>query len=770
MMSNKSPPNLFASDPDEGTTASPSINIAPDATCVAVQVPLAINKAYDYQIPANMRVARGDIVRVLVRNRDYNGVIWDMSDSGAHDKIKPLLHHYDIPPVSQDMLDFIARMANYVLAPRGAVLRLMLRVPKALKSPRPQTFCRLSSDMAHRELLKMTAARARVFACFADAEDSRDEGVELSLSALMRAAKVSRSVVTRLVSDGYLLSREAVVEAVFFRPQYDSTGLVLSPSQNAVASVLAKAAGAVDDQGGFGVHLLDGVTGSGKTEVYFAAIAAALARKRQVLVLLPEIALTMQFLERFQVRFGHPPALWHNALSDAERRSYWRGVARGDIRVLVGARSALFLPWSELGLIVVDEEHDTSFKQEDGVIYNARDMAVLRAQCADCPIILSSATPSLESINNVRRGRYHLHRLPSRYGDASMPQVRLVDMRQNPPARGSWLSPLLIDALTATHTRGAQSLLFLNRRGFAPLVLCRTCGHRYACALCDAWMVEHRGRAQILCHHCGARAPRPRECAECGTADTLVACGPGVERIEHEVRALFPSLSVCLLSSDHVASPAQMVDWLGAIEEGTIDIIIGTQILAKGHHFPYLGFVGVIDADLGLNNGDLRASERTYQLLSQVAGRSGRAQILGEVMMQTYMPTHPVMQALRQIGTGDGLAARDAFIACELAARESTMMPPYGRLAALIISGADADATLAFARHLRTQMPHHDAIQVFGPAPAPITRLRNRYRHRFLIKAVPDAPLHGFLRHWLADCHPPSSIKLAIDVDPYSFM
>ena len=727
---------------------------------VSVQVPLAVAQTYDYRVPPDMGVAIGDIVRVPLGNRECDAVVWGLASTPPRIKLKTLIRRYDIPPLAQDMRDFIDRMADYVMAPRGLVLRLAMRVPKAFLPPRAQLVCRLNDTKADLAPLKMTAARRRVFACF-DAPD-----IELSPTVLAGRAGVSIAVIKKLIALGYLVVREIVQEAVFAHPHYNRDSVMLSGAQKTIARDFIEAV----ERQKFAVHVLDGVTGSGKTEVYFEAIAAALAAQKQVLVLLPEIALTAQFLERFVERFGHRPALWHNALSDTLRRLHWRGVARGDVRIVVGARSALFLPWRALGLIVVDEEHDTSFKQEEGVVYNARDMAVLRVQCADCPIILSSATPSFETIANAQRGRYVRHNLPDRYGGALMPQIMLINMRAHPPPRGSWLAPPLVNSLAQALARGAQALLFLNRRGFAPLVLCRGCGHRYMCATCDAWMVSHMARKRLICHHCGADTPMPVRCDKCDGDDTLVACGPGIERIYEEVCRHFPTMRTRLLSSDHAGGVEQMAELLADIAAGEVDIIIGTQIVAKGHHFPNLGFVGVVDADLGLDNGDLRASERTYQLLSQVAGRAGRASVSGQVMIQTYMDTHPVMQALARMGDADNIAARDAFIACELAARKTATMPPYGRLAALIISGDDSNRTVDFMRKFKASMPHHAGIQVFGPAPAPIAKLRNRYRYRFLLKAATDAPSHAFLRHWLNLVRPPARIKIAIDIDPYSFM
>jgi primosomal protein N' (replication factor Y) len=515
--------------------------------------------------------------------------------------------------------------------------------------------------------------------------------------------------------------------------------------------------------GGFGVTVLDGVTGSGKTETYFAALAAALAAGRQALVLLPEIALGAQWLERFRVRFGALPAQWHSDMSAAERRDAWRAVAAGRIRVVVGARSALFLPFPELGLIVVDEEHDPSYKQEDGVIYQARDMAVLRASLAGIPIVLVSATPSLETGINVARGRYQRVALPRRHAAAELPAVRLVDLRRERIERGHFLSPPLVEELAATFAAGEQALLFLNRRGYAPLTLCRACGHRFECPSCTAWLVEHRFTGRLLCHHCGHAEPVPACCPECLTAGALVPCGPGVERLLEEVSQRFPAARVAVMVSDLLSGPRAAAELAQAMTERRYDLLIGTQIVAKGHHFPMLTLVGVVDADLGLAGGDLRAAERTYQLLHQVGGRAGRAEHKGRVLIQTWMPDQPVMRAL---AAGD----RDRFLEAEAAARRQAGLPPFGRLAALIVSAGDPDTCDFTARALSRAAPQLQGVAVLGPAPAPLAVLRGRHRRRFLVKADRGVRLQPVLRDWLSRVRTSGSARIQIDIDPYSFL
>jgi primosomal protein N' (replication factor Y) len=516
-------------------------------------------------------------------------------------------------------------------------------------------------------------------------------------------------------------------------------------------------------QGGFSVTLVDGVTGSGKTEVYFEAVAEAIRRKRQVLILMPEIALTAQFLDRFAERFGVQPAEWHSEIAQRLRARTWSAVATGEVSVVVGARSALFLPYAELGLIVVDEEHDPAYKQEDGVRYHARDMAVVRARETKIPIVLASATPSVETVVNAKRGRYaHLH-LPERFGGQHLPSVEAIDLRRAGPARGRFISPLLAEAIKIALERKEQALLFLNRRGFAPLTLCNACGHRLACPNCDAWLVDHRFKRRLVCHHCGYSMPLPEQCPKCEAKGSFVAVGPGVERLEQEAAELFPGARILVLSSDLVDSMERLRQELDDVAQGRFDIVIGTQLVAKGHHFPKLNLVGIVDADLGLANGDPRAAERTFQLLHQVVGRAGREEGRGFGYLQTHQPEHPVMRALIA-------QDREAFYAAEIEVREKTGYPPFGRLASLLVSGADKHATESHARKIAALAPLHDQVRVLGPAEAPLAVVRGRHRFRLLVKSPRAFDLSAYLREWLAAVpKAKGTLKLEVDVDPQSF-
>jgi primosomal protein N' (replication factor Y) (superfamily II helicase) len=731
---------------------------------VRVMLPLPLPEPLDYLVPEGAAVPEvGNFVRVTLGSRRLIGVVWDGEgeESGSAfplDRLKPVAEILPTPKLRPELRRFVDRVALYTLSAPGAVLRMAMSVEEALLPPPPRRVCIATpagvvvlDEPSPKKPL--TASRRRVL------ETLRD-GSAWSIADAARRAGCGAAVVRGLIAAGHVVERLVAGEPPA-PPQgaWDAAGPKLSPDQQRAASRLVERTGA----GGFTVTVLDGVTGSGKTETYFEAIAAALAAGRQVLVLLPEIALGAQWLDRFRRRFGAVPVEWHSDVSQTQRREAWRAVASGRARIVVGARSALFLPFAELGLIVVDEEHDPSYKQDDGVSYQARDMAVLRASLAPIPIVLVSATPSLETVVNIGRGRYERVHLPRRHAEASLPAIALVDMRKERMEARHFLSAPLVEALGHTLEAGEQSLLFLNRRGYAPLTLCRACGHRLSCPSCTAWLVEHRFTGRLLCHHCGYAAPVPALCPECLTAGTLVPCGPGVERLREEVAARFPQARIALMVSDLLSGPRAAAELADAMVSHRYDVLIGTQIVAKGHHFPMLTLVGVVDADLGLAGGDLRAAERTYQLLHQVAGRAGRAERPGHVLIQTYMPDQPVMQAL---AAGD----RDGFLAAEAASRRAAGLPPFGRLAALIVSAGDPDSADFAARALARAAPQLPGIGVLGPAPAPLAILRRRHRRRFLIKADRSVNLQAVLRDWLGRVRLGGSARLQVDVDPYSFL
>ncbi|KAB2884522.1 MAG: primosomal protein N' [Pseudorhodoplanes sp.] len=717
---------------------------------VDVVVPLAFDQAYSYRVPKDMALAAGDLVSVPLGQAHYIGVVWGEGHPrpGLHNRLKDVDEKLDIPPFKKELRDFVDWVSGYTLGARGTVLRMTLRMGEHLGPARERVGVRLAGPPPQR----MTAARRCALAALAD-------GMLRAKADAAQEAGVSVGVIDGLIDAGTLETVVLPPDPVAAPPDPDFYAPDLTDTQRAAAEALRASACA-----GFSTTLIDGVTGSGKTEVYFEAVAEMLRAGRQCLILMPEIALTTQFLDRFAARFGVPPAEWHSQLSPRKRARTWRAVADGEVKVIAGARSALFLPYADLGLIVVDEEHDQAYKQEDGVHYHARDMAVVRASLCRIPVVLSSATPSVESEVNARRGRYRRLHLPERFGGQAMPQVEVIDLTREGPPRGHFIAPRLAEAMTAALARGEQALLFLNRRGYAPLTLCRACGFRLACPNCDAWLVDHRFRRRLVCHHCGFSVPPPEACPKCEAKESFAAVGPGVERLHEEAAALFPGRRIIVLSSDLVESTERLRAELDQVAAGQFDIVIGTQLVAKGHHFPKLNLAGIVDADLGLANGDPRAAERTFQLLHQVAGRAGREAGRGVAYLQTHQPAHPVMRALV---SGD----RAAFYDAQIAERERAGYPPFGRLAALIVSGGDKYEAENHARKIAACAPPDEAVRVLGPAEAPLAIVRGRHRFRLLVKSPRNYDLSGYLRGWLGGAPKTrGTLKLEIDVDPQSFL
>ncbi len=705
----------------------------------------------DYRVPDGMDVRPGSVVVAPLGPRQIVGIVWDPqylpADSVPESKLRPLIGVLPVPPLKPALMRLIEWTADYYCASMASVARMVISSGGALKGAATMTEYRLTGGMPERMTPQRQAAMEAL------------EGEQATIRELSGIAGVSEGVLRGLVNQGVLEPVEVDCDRPYPRAVANFDVPELSEEQREVADRFVSAVKAHK----FAPFLLDGVTGSGKTEVYFEAIAAAIREDRQVLVLLPEIALTEAFLKRFEARFGTAPVLWHSSLKATERRRAWRAIASGEAQVVVGARSALFLPYDRLGLIVVDEAHEISFKQDDGVRYNARDIAVMRARFEELPVILASATPALESLTMADQGIYEKLVLPSRFGGAELPDIATVDLTKEKPPRQCWIAPPLVKALEERLERGEQSLLFLNRRGYAPLTLCRHCGYRFKCPNCSAWLVEHRLSQRLACHHCGLETAPPDACPECGEKDCLVACGPGVERIADEVREILPDARVAVITSDTLNSPEKIAHFITAMEEGAIDVIVGTQLVTKGFHFPELTLVGVIDADLGLEGGDLRAAERTYQQIAQVAGRAGRGDKHGEVLIQTRHPDAPVIAAL---AAGD----RDAFYEAETEARRHAGAPPFGRWAAIIISSEDDKEAREAANRIGASRPMLDDVQILGPAPAPLALLRNRYRYRLLINARRSANVQDVIRQWLGSQQFAPGVRVNVDIDPYSFV
>ena len=723
-----------------------------DARRIQVLLPLPLSGPFDYLADEDVPLSEGDFVTVPLGSRTLQGVVWNMAPEKsdvAADKLKHIKGKLDLPPLPDSLITFIDWVASYTLSPLGAVLKMAVSVPRVFDRAKKKTFYRLAADLPE----KMTEGRRAVAAL------DVPHDMPMALKTWAELAAVGEGVVRGMVKAGQMIPVEVMGDEPFPDPDANHPGPVLSCEQQKAAHHMQEMVSAHS----FKPVLLEGITGSGKTEVYFEAIAEALKTQNgQILVLVPEIALTAQWLERFEERFGAAPVVWHSELTPASRRRAWWAVAKCSARVVVGARSALYLPFQKLKLIVVDEEHSGTFKQEDGVMYHGRDMAVVRAMQADCPVILASATPSLETILNAEAGKYDWLYLGERHGTATLPDMKAIDLRAQKLPTGKWLSEPLREALANNLEKGEQSLLYLNRRGYAPLTLCRTCGHRMECPHCTAWLVEHRKGDRLSCHHCGFSCRKPEACPECDTKDSMVACGPGVERVAEEVHELFPEARIAVMASDEISSPAEMREMITNIERHEIDFIIGTQIVTKGYHFPMLTLVGVVDADLGLGGGDPRAAERTWQQLEQVAGRAGRAERPGQVLFQTYEPNHPVLKALI---SGDG----QAFLEQEAHARELHKLPPFGKLAAIIVSGADFNGVVQTARRISALAPKDKRITVLGPVPAPMSYLRGKHRFRLLVKAEKIVKLQKIMGQWLSSCPLERGVSLQVDIDPYSF-
>ncbi|MZR14730.1 primosomal protein N' [Maritimibacter sp. DP07] len=718
---------------------------------VAVLTTQPLDRLLTYRAPEG-GCWQGAYVEVPLGPRKVMGTVWGPGETGFDAaKLRAIIRVLDVPPMRAEMAEFLTRVGDYTLTPMNFMLRLATRAPGLTNPPSMRKIYRLG----HREPDRMTDARARVLEVL-----EAQAHAAFTLKELADEAGVTSSVIKGLVKQGAVLEEESPRDLPYPHLDPAAPGKTLTGDQAEAAKVLTEGV-----RGGqFGATLLRGVTGSGKTEVYLEAVAACLAAGRQALVLLPEIALTSEFLKRVEERFGAKPAEWHSGVTMTERRRVWRMVAEGGAQMVIGARSALYLPFRDIGLIVVDEEHDGSYKQEDGVLYSARDMAVLRGSINGAQVVLASATPSLETWANAEAGKYKRLDLTSRFGDAVLPEMRAIDMRNEQLPANRWISPTLATAVRGRIEEGEQALIFLNRRGYAPVTICRACGHQIGCDHCDARMVEHRFLKRLVCHQCGETKPMPEKCPSCEAEGRLAPVGPGVERMAEEVAETFPEARVAVLSSDLFGSARALKAQIELIAQGGADIIIGTQIVAKGHNFPKLTLVGVIDADLGLQGSDLRAAERTFQLIRQVAGRAGRGDVSGLALLQTFQPEHPVIRAIL---SGD----EEGFWRAEASERQAAGVPPYGRLAGIVISSPDLDAAMGLGNTMARNTAPLDRIgaQVFGPAPAPIARVRGRHRVRLLVKAPKTAPLQPALRTWLEPLSLKGDIRLSVDIDPQSF-
>ena len=751
----------LSTDTQKENTSLPSL-----IAKVRVSVPIFtsnvmnVKSEFDYFVASTMKVERGSVVQISFANRIIWGVVFECNYETTiqRSKLKPILSVSEVPPINNDNLEFLQQVSEWTMAPFGQVLRMMLCVPNALKNDVPKIGYTLPSPMQN-DFGKISKSRRKIIAwCMQNppapaniiaSETGVSNSTVLSMVKAGGLKKIEISLSENQDTDNTLNSLTRAIKR--------ATKLELSPEQVTAATQIN------DKKSHFSVDLLDGVTGSGKTEVYFELVKKQVLQGRQCLILLPEIALTTSWVERFKKWFGFIPNIWHSGIVASKKKRIWREINSGHPGVVVGARSALFLPFSNLGAVIVDEEHDPGYKQEEQVIYHARDMAILRAKHADCLIVLATATPSLESWTNVQSGRYQHIKLANRYGLASMPDIQTIDLMKFKPELGKWISAPIVSDMQHRLDSDQQILLYLNRRGYAPLAVCSECGVKQSCHQCDSLMVTHRLSNQLRCHQCGFSRPFQNRCQSCGENNKIQLVGPGVERLAEEVYQLFPDSRVTILSSDTLTNPAQMALTIQSIEEGEVDIIIGTQMVAKGHHFPKLTCVAVIDGDLGLSGGDLRATERTYQMLTQVAGRSGRENKTGTVYIQTSEPTHPVLKALKT-------QKRNAYFELELKMRKIANMPPYRRLASIIFSSPNEKALSDYLRKLASHRPQFENVQIYGPAPAPIYQIKGRYRFRFLINAPKQVNIQKIIYVWNASIPLPANIRRQIDIDPYNFM
>ena len=719
---------------------------------INVLLPIPVSQYYEY-LSEDLSLRIGDLVEVPFGKRYLPAVVIGSVEGQVEvSKLKRVLSKYDLPRIPEEMMNFVVWVSAYNMVSAGSVLKMVLSAPQALLPPRRIKAFVNAFDM-QKQGVKLTPGRKRVLDYLADNKTR-------TVQEIIEFARVTPAIIRGLQRSG-LIDSVAITEKNLIETH--KTKKVITPVFNLEqGKAVSKLLNSLREQT-FNVSLIDGVTGAGKTEVYFEAISEVLKKEKQVLILLPEIALSQPFLTRFETRFGFRPGQWHSDLSGKIRNQTWRAVFDGELSVVVGARSALFLPFSKLGLIVVDEEHETGFKQADGVKYQCRDMAVARARAGQFSAVLVSATPSLETLINFEQGRYNRIPLKSRYGPADLPEVKAIDLGKSNLIKGQWITKRLVDEMSETFERKEQTILFLNRRGYAPLNLCRACGHRLECPNCSAWLVEHKSISRLQCHHCDYAITMPSSCFKCGAIDSFHAVGPGVERLEEEVRFRFPSARISVASSDTLSGPVRLGEFIKAVQDSEIDIIIGTQVVAKGHHFPLVTCVGVIDADLGLAGGDLRAGERTYQLLHQVAGRSGRESRPGKVFLQTSQPDHPLIKALLSWD-------RDGFLEEEKRGRRDAGMPPFGKLAAVILSAKDPRIVDDLASVIAASAPYNSGVQILGPAIAPIAILRGRHRRRFLVKCSKNINIQKILKSWLRNIKVPSNVKVDIDIDPYNFM
>lgn len=729
------------------------------APVLRIAIPAPLFTHFDYLVPpelASHKLLPGCRVRVPFGRRSLVGIIVDQAQDShlPRSRLKNIEAVLDTNPVIQvDILALLNWAASYYLHPVGEVISAAL--PAALREgkpvePRPVSFWQ-ATKTAHSldpETLKRAPRQQQVLSLLLKNSTGLDEGQLNSRLSNWRPALqelCNKALVTRL--------EKPCLEATTGTPEQ---GPALNPEQHIAVQAIEQ------DLERHVIHLLHGVTGSGKTEVYLTISQQMIEQGKQVLVLVPEISLTPQLTERFQRRFKVPVAILHSGLNDQQRLCAWHAASTGHAGLIIGTRSAIFTPMPHLGLIIVDEEHDGSYKQQDSFSYNARDLALVRGLKKNIPVVLGSATPSLESLHNVDRLRYQIHRLQQRARNNTTTRLELLDLRNQVMHEG--LSESLLRKIEFHLNNNGQVLLFINRRGFSPLLMCHECGWTTHCRHCDAHMTFHKHRKQLHCHHCGAESPAPTHCGECH-GEQLIAIGSGTERIETFLTSRFPDIGVNRIDRDTTRKKGSLEDKLQQVHRGDSHILVGTQMLAKGHDFPNVTLVGILDTDQALYSADFRAPEHLAQLITQVAGRAGRADKPGEVMIQTHHPEHPLLQTLLHQGY-------EKFARAALAERNLAGLPPYKHLVMIRCSAIKKEQGQAFMKTAADLLQHNNVanIEVFGPVPAPMEKRAGRFRTQIMLQSKNRKELHQLLRLCIPQIQQfknARQVRWSIDIDPY---
>lgn len=719
-----------------------------------ILLPIIFDKSFSYYVNDAFNIEVGDVVLVNFMNRNCYGIVTKVEEEleKSNFKMKTILAKDDELKISPNLIKLIEFAASYNLAPKGLFLKLAISILNSSKiKENSQVFCKINKNPPQN--VKITPKRQEIIDLFGKKS-------EILLSEIVNLAKTSSSTVNSLVKNGILTKeikkiaqkREKFPE---IEPNLFKLKELSSDQQNAADFLNKKIA-----QNQHSVTLVDGVTGSGKTEIYFNVISKILKEKSgQILILLPEIILVNQLIKRFENIFNFKPQIWHSKINNNQKRDIFYALNNGEIEILISTRSAIFLPFSNLKLIIIDEEHEASFKQEDIVNYHGRDMAIARAKFENIPVILSSATPSLETFVNAKSGKYEHLILKSKFFNNKKTQIELVDMKNSDLEKGCFISKELEKEMQNCLENKKQILLFLNRRGYAPLTLCKSCGHKISCKDCSSYMSYHQSLNKLICHHCGSESKFNIACENCEEEDSFVTLGAGVERIHEEVKSLFPLSKTALMTSDSLNNQEESTKIIEKIINNEVDVIIGTQIIAKGHHFPNLSLVGIIDGDSSFNNANLRAGEKSFQLLTQVIGRAGREKHPAKIFLQSYNINNLVFKYIIEQN-------RDDFFNLEIQNRQIMQMPPFGKMIAIIFISKNEDLAINCGKMIVSHFPNQENIEIFGPAPMPISKIRKNYYYRVLVKSDKKLNIQKLINNIISSFKTPNQVRIKIDVDP----